>query len=239
MSGKVEQAVEGLRRMIATGELSPGARLPSENDLCNELDVSRSSLREAQKMLGVAGVLNSRPGSGTFVSQLTPEDFMSGLRITVPLLPLEEFLGLCDVRAVLEGHAAAQAAARLDDAQTERLVELAEQVAAVPWTQETAELDNEFHELLVSGAHNASIAALLAIIRTRGRHYRIFDSTDGVALKAESDESHRRIAEAVRRRDTEAARLEAMNHVMTTRRWLEGYQPRPEPASDLHPLQGG
>lgn len=228
MEGKVKQAVDGLRRLISTGQLGPGDRLPSEHELCLTLDVSRSSLREAQKMLGVAGVLTSRPGAGTFVSQLTPQDFMSGLRVTVPLLPLEEFLGLCDLRAVLEGHAAAQAAARLDDAQVARLGELAEAIAAGPWDQQLAELDNEFHELLVSGAQNASIAALLGIIRTRGRHYRVFDGDQGRLLKEESDESHRRIAEAIRRRDTEAARLEAMNHVMTTRRWLEGFQPRPE-----------
>ena len=230
MVNRVEAAFDGLRRMISTGRLGPGDRLPSENELCAELDVSRSSLREAQRMLGVAGVVTTRPRSGTFVSDLSPHDFMSGLRISVPLLPLEEFLGLCDLRCALEGYAASQAAAKFTEAQAEELSGLAEAIAARPWGEGGTDLDERFHELLVSGAQNASISALLGIIRTRGRHYRILDGDQGTLMKKLADESHRRIAEAVNRRDPELARLEAMNHVMTTRRWLEGRRPAPEPS---------
>ncbi|UYG16954.1 GntR family transcriptional regulator [Brachybacterium huguangmaarense] len=229
MSAKVEQAVEGLRAMIASGRLRPGDRLPSEADLCERLDVSRSSLREAQKMLAVAGVLISRTGSGTYVSALSADDFMSGLRIAVPLLPLEQFLELLDLRCVLEGHAAAAAAASFDDARRHRLLELAAKIAAQPWDADAEGLDDAFHRLLADGTDNASLRTLLAIIRERSHHYRLLDGASGAELKRSSDEAHRRIAEAVLARDPEAARVEAQQHVMTTRRWLASMRPDPEP----------
>lgn len=233
MSGKVNQAFEGLRKMISSGELGPGDRLPSEVELCSHLDVSRSSLREAQKMLTVVGVLTSRTGSGTYVSQLTAEDFMSGLGITVPLLPLDPFLSLYDMRCVLEGHAAGQAAARFTPEQRQELSELAERIAAQEWGAEAESLDDRFHELLVEGADNPPISAMLAIIRSRGRHYRVFEVDAQQVMKRESDEAHRRIAEAVMNRDPEVARVEAMAHVMTTRRWLVGIKPPPDPKGPL------
>ena len=51
----VETARRGLCQLIATGELAAGAPLPSEAELCERFGVSRSSLREAQRMLAVAG----------------------------------------------------------------------------------------------------------------------------------------------------------------------------------------
>jgi GntR family transcriptional repressor for pyruvate dehydrogenase complex len=56
-------ALAGLRQMIASGELTPGARFPPEPDLCDRLGVSRSSLREAVRSLSALGVIESRPAS--------------------------------------------------------------------------------------------------------------------------------------------------------------------------------
>lgn len=226
---QVQKAFDGLRRMISSGRLVPGDRLPSEAGLCEELDVSRSSLREALKMLGFAGVLSTRVGSGTFVSPLTAEDVMGGLGVTLPLLPLEGYLELFDLRRVLEGHAAGQAAATFDDAQRARLVDLAQQLAARDWQEDGASLDDAFHALLVSGARSPSISALLGALRTRGSHYRVFEHQSAKDLKADSDEAHRRIAAAIAARDPDLARIEAMHHVATTRQWLEGLRPEPEP----------
>lgn len=226
---QAQKAFDGLRRMISSGALAPGDRLPSEQDLCAELDVSRSSLREAQKMLGFAGVLTSRTGAGTFVSALTAETVMSGLGVTIPLLPLEEYVGLFEMRQLLEGYAAARAAAGFDEAQRERLLDLAQQLAARSWQDDGAALDDAFHELLVSGAANEAIAVVLRSMRQRGRHYRVFEHGDAEMLKRTSDHEHLRIAEAIRDRDPVRAQLEATAHIRTTRGWLEGLQPAPEP----------
>lgn len=226
---QVQKAFEGLRRMISSEVLAPGDRLPSEQELCAELDVSRSSLREAQKMLGFAGVLTSRTGAGTFVSALTAETVMAGLGVTIPLLPLEEYLELLDMRQQLEGYAAAQAAANFDDAERRRLVDLAEELASRSWEDGGSAFDVEFHELLTSGARNAAIAAILRSMRQRGRHYRVLERGDARELKNTSDQEHRRIAAAISDRDPVRANLETVNHIRTTKIWLVGLHPNPEP----------
>ncbi|MEE1651407.1 GntR family transcriptional regulator [Brachybacterium sp. J144] len=228
-TSQVDKAFEGLRRMISSGAIAPGQRLPSEQELCSELDVSRSSLREAQKMLGFAGVLTSRTGAGTFISDLTAETVMSGLSVTIPLIPLEEYLGLFEIRQLLEGHAAAHAAAHFTEDQRAQLLALAEELADRPWEDEGSALDDAFHDLLISGAGNAPISALLKAMRQRGRHYRVFEHDDAIELKRTSDAEHLRIARAILARDPVQAHLEAMAHIRTTRTWLEGLRPVPEP----------
>lgn len=67
-----EAAVERVRSLIISGGLAPGQRLPAEAELSVDLGVSRSSLREAVRVLVTAGVLDVRRGDGTYVTSLTP-----------------------------------------------------------------------------------------------------------------------------------------------------------------------
>jgi DNA-binding FadR family transcriptional regulator len=65
----VEAIVEQIVRQIQSGKLKPGDRLPSERQLIEMLGVSRSSVREALQGLAVMGLVESRHGQGSFVSQ--------------------------------------------------------------------------------------------------------------------------------------------------------------------------
>lgn len=223
----VETARRGLARMIATGELSAGELLPTEAELCERFGVSRSSLREAQKMLSVAGVLTGRPGSRSAVSDMTARQIMSGLKMVVPLLPLDRFLELFSLREVLEGHVAAQASAKMSDADRARLKEVNAALSNVEPGDEAQRLDAEFHHLIIRAADDEMIAALLETIRRRGRDYRIFEEEAHRALKEDSDNAHREITEAILARDPETARFLSMQHVRVTRTWLEGIRPGP------------
>lgn len=223
----VETARMGLARMLATGELSPGDLLPSEAELCDRFGVSRSSLREAQKMLTVAGALTARPGSRMAVSGMSPSEIMSSLSMVVPLLPLSRFLELFTLREVLEGHVAASSAARLSDEECDRLLELALELAATPPTDRAQRLDADFHAMIIDGARDEVMASLLHVIRRRGQDYRIFNTSGGDELKEISDAAHVEIAQAIKNRDPESARFLSMQHVRKTREWLEGLQPGP------------
>src|SRR5947209_5330049 len=64
-----EEVVSQLREMIHRGELHPGDRLPPERDLAKLLGVSRPTLRAGIRSLSAVGILQSRQGAGTFVSQ--------------------------------------------------------------------------------------------------------------------------------------------------------------------------
>src|SRR5918998_3790136 len=65
---RYEQVADRIAADIRAGRLAPGDRLPSERDLARSLEVGRASVREAIAALQVAGVLETRPGSGSFVA---------------------------------------------------------------------------------------------------------------------------------------------------------------------------
>jgi GntR family transcriptional regulator, transcriptional repressor for pyruvate dehydrogenase complex len=67
-----DRAASGIRALIVAGEYEPGNRLPSERELAQHLGLSRPALREGIRRLRSGGVLESRRGSGTYVSQIDP-----------------------------------------------------------------------------------------------------------------------------------------------------------------------
>ncbi len=62
-----EEVVDQLKMMLTAGELKPGDKLPSERDMAESLGVSRASVREALTTLEAIGILEIKPGEGTFV----------------------------------------------------------------------------------------------------------------------------------------------------------------------------
>src|SRR4051812_17456420 len=69
---RYEQVAERLAAEIRSGAHAPGSRLPSERELARVLEVSRASVREAIGALQVQGVVETRPGAGTFVAARPP-----------------------------------------------------------------------------------------------------------------------------------------------------------------------
>jgi GntR family transcriptional repressor for pyruvate dehydrogenase complex len=221
----VEKAFHGLRHMIATGRLGAGERIPPEADLCEELGVSRGSLREAVRMLAALGVIEPRHGSGTFVSQLRPEDLISSLNLTFQLLPLPGLLEVYEIRRVLEAHVAAKAAARATPETVETLFSLIEAMEATDDPAEISACDHRFHAEIARAAGNPSLAALLAVFRARSRKYQVFTLPQGPDLRRRSDDDHRALATAIANRDPGAAAGAAHAHVAQTERWLRELMP--------------
>lgn len=224
----VDTALHGLRSAIASGEFGPGARLPVEAELCARLGVSRSSLREAVRMLSALGVLVVRHGSGTYVSDLRAVDLISSLRLTVGLLPLEGVLEVYELRRVLEGHAMAQAAARRSDDLMPELDAILTELEQVEEPARASVLDNRFHALIDEAAGNPTLTTLLDVFRQRGRRYPIFYGPDTVEVKRASDRGHRAIYRAMLAKDPGAAQAAAADHVAQTEQWLRLLQPSPQ-----------
>jgi GntR family transcriptional regulator, transcriptional repressor for pyruvate dehydrogenase complex len=221
----VDGAFHGLRHMIASGRLVAGQKFPPEADLCDELGVSRGSLREAVRMLSALGVIESRHGSGTYVSQLRPEEIIGSLALTVDLLPLSGLLDMYELRRVLESHAAAQAAARITAEAEAELLSLIEEMEATSNPDLASSLDARFHAAIAGAGGNPTLMALLGVFRSRSRAYQVFELPNGPDLKRISDLGHRAIAEAIVGRDPVAASVAAAAHVAQTEAWLRLYQP--------------
>lgn len=223
--GAMETALHGLRALIADGDLKPGDRLPSEGELCERLGVSRGPLREAIRTLSALGVIDTRHGSGSYVSELHAADLIRGLGLTVGLLPLDSIIELYEMRRALEAHAASLAAARIDDDTVARLDELLSRLEDVDDDETISELDHEFHSTISEVAGNDALATLLDVLRSRSRAYRIFSTEDAVEIKVLSDAGHRAILRGLESRDPVAAFGAAAGHVAQTEHWLRKHQP--------------
>ena len=159
-----DKALAGLRQMIASGELGPGAKFPPEPELCDHLGVSRSSLREAARSLAALGVIESRHGSGTYVSALDPAEIISRFSLSVELIPLEGVLELLEVRRVLESHATAAATARQDPDLQARLSDILDRLESTTDATEIQHLDAEFHGAICTAGGNSTVTALTGVI---------------------------------------------------------------------------
>lgn len=223
----VDEARSALCTMLSTGELSPSQRLPGELELCERFGLSRSSLREAQKMLVAVGVLDSQPGGRLTVSDMSAPKLMTGLSMVVPLLPLERLLELFALRQVLEAHTTALATARMSDEQLADLRGLADEVAGLDVDDPCfEERDQEFHLRIIQAAGDPMIQALLETIHHRGADYHLLAHGE---LKRLSDAAHRRIAEAMSLRQAGLAQALMTAHIQDSYEWLANLKPAPHP----------
>lgn len=230
----VDDAFQGLREMISSGRVMPGQKLPVESLLCEELGVSRGSLREAVRIASALGLIESRHGSGTYVSELGPEQIFAGLSMTIDLLPLDGLIDSYELRRVLESHTAAQAAAHMTPERVEKLGSLIVQMEETADPERASDLDAKFHDAIARYGNNPTISTLLAVLRARSRAYQLFSIEDGPSIKQLSDRGHRAIFEALKARDSVLAAAAAANHVAFTERLLREHQlemsPRPKPS---------
>lgn len=225
--GATENALQGLRSLIADAFLVPGDRLPSEAELGARLGVSRSSIREAIRTLQALGVVETRHGSGTYVSELRAADSIGKLSLTVGLLPLESMLELYELRRVLESHAAALAAARIDDVSAGELANLIDEIEHTPSSGQWGELDHRFHMRIAALAGNSALTALIEVFRDRARAYTMFTTAVAAEIKRVSDLGHRAILTAMVRRDPIESAGAAAAHVAQTEVWLRKNRPHP------------
>ena len=87
--------------MITRGELQPGDRLPAERDMAESLGVSRASVREALTALETVGILDIRPGEGTFVRRTSDSETFESLTLLLSVERTPE-VQMMEVRRILE-----------------------------------------------------------------------------------------------------------------------------------------
>jgi GntR family transcriptional regulator, transcriptional repressor for pyruvate dehydrogenase complex len=215
-----DEAIEKIQALIMSGSWGPGARLPKETKLAAQLGLSRNSLREAVRALSQLRVLEVRQGDGTYVTSLEPELLLESTSFVSHLLVGESALELFEVRRLLEGAAAALAAARIDSAGKEELGSKLQQMIQSETVEELVEADVDFHAVIARATGNTFLTSLLASLSSRTMRARIWRAREvDNALDTTRDE-HRRIYEAVVNRDPELARAAAMAHIASGERWV-------------------
>ena len=156
-----------IRREIYSGTLVPGQKLPNEFELARQFNVGRSAVREALKVLELAGLLVVRRGynGGTFVAPPDFEEASEAVTLTFQPgnLALDQLLEACQTIEARAAELAASHASELEISDLEELVQRIEQCAHLPARFLTAIVD--FHLAVTEMAHNLVFTLALQAIQ--------------------------------------------------------------------------
>jgi len=216
-SQAADRVADQLTESIRGGQLKEGDRLPAENKLAELFGVSRPVVREALHSLRSLGLIVSKSGSGSYVTE--PQSF--------GLLPL--LLGhyratdLHEVRTLIEVPAAGFAAERASEVQLEVLSELTREMAETDAHEAYAELDARFHIALAECTGNAVHLRIVTDL------HELFVENSDLALSADqtrqvqATSEHEAIVGAVARGDSDAAKAAMHDHLKVVSRVLHSH----------------
>ena len=227
------QIADQLRALIDGGEFVPGARLPAERELAQQLGVSRPSVREALIALEVEGVVEVRMGSGIYVRPRAARAVAPATETAAVDGPLETIRA----RQVVEGELAALAA---QVASPSLVAGLAEAVDLMEQDIEAGLMplrgDRLFHLRMAEAAENAPLLRVVTqlfdernnpLFERLGRHFE--NAANWRAAVAE----HRRVVQAVAAGSPDAARAAMREHLQRSHdRFIANW-----PATDAAPLR--
>lgn len=176
-----EKVAQQLQRMINQTNLNIGDRLPSERQLCEQFQVSRSSLREAIQQLNAQGILESRIGDGTYIKQLPHLSSQNSIINTEnslvlhPIIPVELFSDLIhqdssyrfdvqEARLILESGTAYYAAERATEQDKAKIRYYYEQIShyqSLGDNEQAAIQDANFHLAIAEASHNLVLIQMM------------------------------------------------------------------------------
>ena len=216
--GGTEHVVAHVRALIQGGALRPGDRLPAERDLAVAIGVSRPTVRAGLGALAAMGVVQARHGSGTYIPAGPPTLGSEPLRFQAALhgFTREE---LFEARRILEVGAAGLAAER---ATSDQVATIAEEMASLFASMEDPQgflvHDIAFHRAVAVASGNPIVMSLVGMVSELyyARRLGTASRASGRNLR-DAAEMHRRIYQAVRRRDARAAQEAMAEHLAHAR----------------------
>lgn len=223
-----------IERLILGGELPPGAKLPPERELATTLGVSRASIRDALRDLEMRGLLERTPGRGTIVADRPSSGL--GRALLRELDPrARDLLEVMEIRAIIEPPMTARAALRATARDVAHLQELVETMSPELDADRYAALDLAFHQAIARCTHNQLLAKVLEAVNPMTALSRS-GTVQSPQRRVASIAGHRRILEALRGHDPEAASAAAAEHVTAVQQYVlqasgDGGQPRRPRAS--------
>lgn len=198
-----DQAYLALRERILQGQLKPGTAL-KERDLCEELNVSRTPIREALRRLSADGLAEVRPGRS----------------IIVTLFAAEELTEIFELGIVLESFVAGLAAAKATHQDIDRLEDIVSEMASLPevimarQNERYIKLDQAFHDMIAAIARNPRIAQILKqtmSFRVLANIFEKYEQSDFTTSIAQ----HRTIVSAIASGDSDWAQAAMGSHIRT------------------------
>ena len=204
-----EKVVEKLKESISRGDILPGDPLPSERQLMDDFGVSRSSLREAFRVMELLGLIESVPGKGRFVRHpKSPAEDEKHIRLEDSAV-----LELMEARRILDPAIAAESAMRATSSDLTRMLRVltaTEKRLGDPNLR--AQADFDFHLALAEATHNFVFVNITRmnfdlIMATHDKIYNLLEDKDTFLLE------HRSMYEAILDHNVDLARETAANHI--------------------------
>jgi DNA-binding GntR family transcriptional regulator len=193
-----DEVAQRLRDMIVEGELAPGQRL-NERVLCETLQVSRTPLREAYRVLASEGLLQLLPNRGAIVTPLSPAELDDTIEV---LAALETLIGRL-------------AAARIDEAGLRRIQALHHEMMAHYLRRDLPayfKANQDIHFALAVATGNALLAREYAMLNARIRRYRYMANLSAERWQQSIDE-HEAIVRLLAARDADALAAQLGRHL--------------------------
>lgn len=207
--------VRELGKRIVVGDLRPGDVLPREEDLATSMEVSRTALREALKVLSAKGLIESRPKVGT---RVLAKHFWNQLDADVLLwrctsMPTDDFVEkLVEMRKIIEPAAAAAAARRRSAAQLTKIDLAYRAMDAATDPEKWAVADLGFHHAVLEATGNELLASLFSVVESALGMFFMSRATTAEKFNHQLPR-HLEVLEAIRRKQPEIAR-QAMHGII-------------------------
>lgn len=209
---RVHEEVARQLESLILKQLKPGDKLPAERELASLLGVSRSSIRDAIRRLELVGLVEPRQGSGTRVREITTDTLVSPLA-NVIAHKRQMVSELLEFRQMLEPGMAARAAEHATPEDIARMEEILDrQERKVRHGSLAIEEDSEFHYRIATAARNSVVLKVVDVVMDLLRETRS-RSLQSEGRPRRSMAGHRRILNAIRRRDPEAAEAAMRQHI--------------------------
>ena len=200
--------------IIIDKKYNPGDKMPNENELSSAMKVSRTTLREAIRILATRNILEIKRGKGTFVTELENIEDSDGVaslsKVKVNLKDLYE------MRILFEPQAAYLAAIRGTEKEINRIIyygDLTEKM--IIEKGETVDADQAFHRSIVKATHNEFMEKLMPILYKAISSSVVYNYTHKDVI-----EDHRSIMEFFKNRDPEGAKAAMHLHIIHNMRTL-------------------
>ena len=201
------QVAERLRLLIDSGELAPGTRL-NENELCQNMGVSRTPLREAIRSLATEGLVELQPNRGAIVSVVSQDD-------VTEILP---------IMASLEGLGGRLAAVHMQTDQIKQIRQIHAQMVTHYQNNEVTEYfetNRLIHELITEGSGNQTLVDTINSLSAKVRRAR-FSAQMTRESWAKAVSEHEKMVTALEARDPDRLEAILIQHVETKRTTILG-----------------
>jgi GntR family transcriptional regulator, transcriptional repressor for pyruvate dehydrogenase complex len=212
-----EEVAEAIHEMIRSGQLRPGDKLDSVQQLAENFQVGRSAIREALTALRAMGLIEIRQGEGTYVKEFEPEQISFPLSTAILMNP-EDTAHLLEVRKILEAGTVFCAAQKRNDSQLQSMEDALAEMKSANGDEELGEkADLQFHLAIAESSHNPLLINLMnhvsgLIGETMKETRRLWLYSKQTTTDRLHDE-HYAIYQAIKEQDAEKARSLMITHI--------------------------